>query len=77
VSDRERIERVRITNRNTFVIKDMSDGVPWKFPPGESVIVPASVAFHLFNFPGDEEVMHAHMSRRWGWNRPEHCLRSR
>lgn len=69
----ERIDRVRVTNRNDFTIRDRVDGVPYTFVPGVGVDVPPDVAYHLFAYPGEPEYMHAHMARRWGWNRPEHA----
>jgi hypothetical protein len=68
----ERIERVRVTNRNTFEIRDMHDGVPYEFPPGQTVTVPPEAAMHIFGWPGEPHEMAAHMARRFGWNRPEH-----
>jgi hypothetical protein len=68
----ERIERVRVTNRNTFEIRDMHDGVPYEFPPGATVTVPPEAAMHIFGWPGEPHEMAAHMARRFGWNRPEH-----
>lgn len=68
----ERIERVRVTNRNTFQISDMYDGVPYEFPPGATVVIPPEAAAHIFGWPGEGNEMAQHMARRFGWNRPEH-----
>ena len=68
----EPIERVRVSNRNQFAIKDRHDGVPYDFPPGESVVIPTEAAIHIFGWPGDEEFMAQYMARRFGWNRPEY-----
>lgn len=68
----EHIERVRVTNRNPFMIKDMHDGVPYEFPPGATVVIPPEAAAHMFGWPGDELDMRQYMARRFGWNRPEY-----
>ena len=68
----ERIERVRVLNRNPFQISDMHDGVPYEFPPGQTVIIPPEAAAHIFGWPGEERDMHHHMARRFGWNQPQH-----
>ena len=68
----EHIERVRVTNGNPFQINDRHDGVPYEFPAGKTVIIPLEAATHIFGFPGDLQDMHAHMARRFGWNRPEY-----
>ena len=69
---REQIERVRVTNHNPFLLEDRFDGVPYEFPPGETVIVPPEVAAHIFGFPAEQPELYIHMARRFGWNRPEH-----
>lgn len=68
----EQFERVSVINRNDFAISDRCDGVGYEFPAGLRTVIPADVARHLFLFPAEERVMHEHMARRWGWNRPEH-----
>lgn len=68
----ERLERVRVTNHNNFEIRDRHDGLPYRFKPGEPLVVPAEVAQHLFGFPGDPEDVAVHISRRFGWNQPKH-----
>lgn len=68
----ELFERVSVINRNDFEIRDRCDGVAYWFPPGQRTVIPTDVARHLFLWPADEAEMHAHMARRWGWNRPEH-----
>lgn len=68
----EQVTRVRVVNRNTFTIRDRCDGMPWKFPPHEPVVIPGEVAAHIFGFPGDVNDMHSHMCKRFGWNQPEH-----
>jgi hypothetical protein len=69
----ERIERVRVLNTNPFMIEDRHNGARYRFRPNVPEVIPADVAGHIFAFPGEEEEMHRHMARRWGWNRPEHC----
>ncbi|MBO0863561.1 MAG: hypothetical protein J2P16_00615 [Mycobacterium sp.] len=64
-------ERVRVYNGNPFTIRDMCDGIPYEFPSMKAVVIPAEVAAHLFAFPADEQIAHAYMARRFGWNRPE------
>lgn len=66
-------QRVKVINHNPFTIRDRHDGLPYIFIRDVEVIVPPDVALHLFAFPGEEADMHAHMARRWGWNRKEHC----
>lgn len=68
----EHIQRVRVTNGNSFAIDDRFDGVPYEFPAGQTVIIPPDAAQHIFGFPGEEADMMVHMARRFGWNRPEH-----
>lgn len=68
----ERIERVRVTNRNPFQINDMHDGVPYEFPPDLTVTIPPEAAQHIFGWPAEPQEMAMHMARRFGWNRPEH-----
>jgi len=68
----ERIERVRVTNRNAFLLSDMHDGVPYEFPPGVTVTIPVEAAAHMFGWPAEEQEMHLYMARRYGWNQPHH-----
>ena len=68
----ELFQRVRVYNGNPFDIHDRHDGVPYEFPAGKAVVIPADVATHIFGFPADDPDMHVYMARRFGWNRPEH-----
>lgn len=48
--------QVRVTNRNNaYVIKDRYGAQDYTFPPGESVLVSADVAEHIFGYGLDEK----------------------
>lgn len=72
----EPVTQARVTNKNTFAIKDRYDGKDYVFPPNKPVRVPMDVAAHCFGFhpwPGmtqDEafEAMLRYCAIRHGWN---------
>src|SRR5215471_15488020 len=70
-NDLPSMNMVRVTNRNDFLIEDMHDGVPYRFPANETVTIYPEVAAHIFGYPGDDEYRHLYMSKRWGWNDPK------
>lgn len=48
--------QVRVTNRNnTWKVVDRYGGQPYVFMPGESVVVAAEVAEHIFGYGLDEK----------------------
>jgi hypothetical protein len=48
--------QVRVTNRNNvWKVKDRYGGQEYVFPPGESVLVAAEVAEHIFGYGLDEK----------------------
>lgn len=48
--------QVRVTNRNNaWLIKDKFGGQEYRFPPGETVLVSAEVAEHIFGYGLDEK----------------------
>lgn len=72
------VTRVRITNRNDFVIKDKFNGVAYVFAPSKPVECIPEVAAHIFGFRpeflslGEEEAeraMTTYCAKRHGWNR--------
>jgi hypothetical protein len=67
--------RIRVTNRNPFVIKDRYDGVPYTFKPNDQVTVTQAVANHFFGWPGDLESRTLYMAKRRGWNTAEYVVR--
>ena len=69
-----RVQHVKITNRNTFVIRDGFDGIAYVFLPGKDVTVPMAVARHIFGFhlEATEQEVFGYVSKRFGWNRPDH-----
>jgi hypothetical protein len=62
------ITLVTVVNGNDIPIHDMFDGVPLRFPPGETVTIKPEVAMHCFGYPGEPHDMAVHMSKRYGWN---------
>lgn len=48
--------QVRVTNRNNaWIVKDRFGGQPYVFRPGETVVVAAEVAEHIFGYGLDEK----------------------
>ena len=48
--------QVRVTNRNNvWKLKDRYGGIEYKFPPGETVTIPAEAAEHIFGYGLDEK----------------------
>jgi hypothetical protein len=72
--DDPQIHRLRVINKNDFVIRDRYDGVPYTFTPDEYVDLPLEAARHIIGYPAERDVMNLHMAKRWGWNRPEHVV---
>jgi hypothetical protein len=72
--DDPQIHRLRVINRNEFIIRDRYDGVPYNFVPDEYVDLPLDAAQHILGYPAERDVMNLHMAKRWGWNRPEHVV---
>lgn len=67
-----KMQMVKVTNCNSFTIKDMYDGVPYIFRPNEPLSIPPYAATHFFGWPGDEDDMKRRTTMRFGWNNPEH-----
>jgi hypothetical protein len=66
---------IRVTNRNSFMVRDRFDGVPVEFKPGETVSITPDQAFHFFGFPGTPDEMAVHMAKRFGWSTMEYVVR--
>lgn len=48
--------QVRVTNRNNvWKVIDRYGGIEYKFPPGETVTIPAEAAEHIFGYGLDEK----------------------
>ncbi len=55
---------VKVTNRNNvWWVRDKYGGVPYEFPPGDTVIIPAEAAEHIFGYGLDEKERHKKMLR--------------
>jgi hypothetical protein len=67
-----KLQMVKVTNRNSFAMRDRFDGVPYDFKIGEPLSIPPQAAAHFFGWPGEADIMKAHTCKRFGWNRPEH-----
>jgi hypothetical protein len=67
--------RIKVTNRNDFVIRDRHDGVPYTFKPNDRVTVTQAAANHFFGWPGDLEQRTLYMAKRYGWNTAEYVVR--
>jgi hypothetical protein len=67
-----KLQMVKVTNKNDFVMRDRFDGSPYTFVPHRPESIPPQAAAHFFGWPGDPEVMKAYTTKRFGWNRPEH-----
>jgi hypothetical protein len=67
--------RIKVTNRNSRVIRDRHDGVPFTFKPNDQVTVTQAQANHFFGWPGDLEQRTHYMAKRFGWNTQEYVLR--
>jgi hypothetical protein len=67
-----KLQMVKVTNKNDFVMRDRFDGSPYTFLPNQPESIPPQAAAHFFGWPGEPELMKAHTCRRFGWNRPEH-----
>lgn len=68
------IMQVEVTNNNDFPIEDRFNGVPVRFPIGETVTVTEAIAFHCFAWPGDAADMALHMAKRYGWTGRDHLV---
>lgn len=68
-----KVHHVKIKNMNPFPIRDAFDGVTYLFPPNHFVTVPMQVARHIFGFhlEATEVDVFNHITRRFGWNRPD------
>lgn len=67
-----KLQMVKVTNKNDFILCDRFDGMPYTFAPNEALSIPPAAANHFFGWPGEPELMKLHTCRRFGWNRPEH-----
>lgn len=67
-----RLHYVRLTNKGDVAFTDMHDGVPVSIGAGKSDNFPLDMAAHFFGDVTDPEAMFRHVSRRQGWNTPEH-----
>ncbi len=67
---------VIVCNRNSFLIRDRFDGVPFTFKPNERITIPPEVATHFFGWPGDREIMNVYIAKRHGWNTREYMQRA-
>ncbi len=59
---------VEVINHNDFIINDMFNGVPIRFPPETRVDVTAEQATHCFGYPGELQDRALHMAKRYGWS---------
>src|SRR5229473_2508533 len=59
---------VEVINHNEFLINDMFNGVPIRFPPEVRVDVTAEQATHCFGYPGELQDRALHMAKRYGWS---------
>lgn len=66
------VPQIRVTNKNTFDIKDMHDSVEYEFPKGESITIPYDAACHMFGVDKDEKDAFHYIVRRRGWNTSKH-----
>jgi hypothetical protein len=72
------ISHVKITNHNSFPLRDMFDSRVYEFPPGKGVTLDMATATHIFGFNLDSpEKALPHCMRRFGWNVPEHSVEAR
>lgn len=67
-----RTQSVKIINNNEFIMGDRYDGTVYTFYPGVPVIIGPEVAWHLFNWPSQEDEMKSYTCRRFGWDRRNH-----
>lgn len=69
-----RIHYVRVTNNLDVAFNDRHDGVPVTINPGKSENLPLDMAAHFFGYHDGvkPETMLRHVSKRQGWNTPEH-----
>lgn len=70
---------IKVTNKNSFEIRDYYQGYAYNFTPEEPVNVPLDAMKHIFgvDFPADDQLLKSRdfrdqiftkVSRRWGWN---------
>lgn len=73
-----RVRRVRVTNGLDEPFNDRFNGIPITIAPGATENLPLDMAAHFFGYqPGvDTETMFRHITRRQGWNSPEHVKRN-
>lgn len=67
-----KLQMVKVTNKNDFVMRDRFDGSPYLFESNQPLSIPPQAAAHFFGWPGEPELMKMHTCKRFGWNRPEH-----
>lgn len=72
---RYEITYVQVTNKNTFLHRDMWDGEYYYFPKNQTVEIPELAARHFFGYGLEEQPQDAHLTdtlTRQGWNLPMH-----
>ncbi|HLZ34256.1 MAG TPA: hypothetical protein VKP13_09570 [Nitrospira sp.] len=58
---------IRVTNRNNrFDVRDKFAGQEYRFPAGETVVVPREAAEHIFGYGMDEQARFRKLMRM-GW----------
>lgn len=71
---------VKVRNDTDLQFEDRYDGIPYVIKPKSSINIPPDAAQHIFgisflpaedgNVQIDRPAIFNHVSRRWGWNRP-------
>jgi len=47
---------LRVTNRNSFTLKDRYDGIDYVFKPNESVVIEEEAARHIFGYGVEDKI---------------------
>jgi hypothetical protein len=71
------MQMVEVVNRNTFVMQDRFDGVPYTFKPNVPISITPQAARHFFGWPAEGEIMKLWTCRRFGWNTPDHITQDK
>jgi len=68
------IMQLEVINGNDFPIEDFFDGIPIRFPEGETVTISPEVALHCFGYPGEPRDRALHMAKRYGWSGRDYLI---
>lgn len=68
------VMQLEVTNGNDFDIEDFFDGIPVRFPAGQTVTVSPDQAMHCFGYPGEARDVALYMAKRYGWSGRDYLI---